>query len=283
MGHYRRAGGRLPARLPRDLRRHGHPPAARAAATASRTAERALGVVKAFSVDVSSGVQLKLDVEAASGIADSGDHEQDLTDLLREIGEVAQTTGAGALFLIDEMHNLDAPSLAAICIAFQSISRHGLPVAMGRGRAARPPGPPDVRKALCRPPLLLPRARPPPRRCCPGRADRTRRHPAASTTSRTPPGESCAKRPATPTSSRNTGSSCGITPITSADVEVVREIVTDSLARNFFGTRFQMATNAEQRYLAAVAHAGEAPYRNAEIAANSAPKTNAASPSTATR
>jgi len=28
-------------------------------------------------------------------------------------------------------------------------------------------------------------------------------------------------------------------PITSADVEAVREIVTDSLARSFFGTRFQ--------------------------------------------
>src|SRR5205807_10301654 len=36
----------------------------------------------------------------------------------------------GALFLIDEMHNLDAGSLAAICIAFQAVSRGGLPVAM---------------------------------------------------------------------------------------------------------------------------------------------------------
>lgn len=92
--------------------------------------ERALGVVKAFSLAVPSGVQLKLDVQAASGIADSGDPEQDLTDLVREIGEVAQATGAGALFLIDEMHNLDASSLAAICIAFQAISRNALPVAM---------------------------------------------------------------------------------------------------------------------------------------------------------
>jgi hypothetical protein len=92
--------------------------------------ERALGVVKAFSVAVPAGVQLKLDVQAATGVADSGDPEQDLTDLLREIGEVAHATGAGALFLIDEMHNLDATSLAAICIAFQAISRHGLPVAM---------------------------------------------------------------------------------------------------------------------------------------------------------
>jgi hypothetical protein len=55
-------------------------------------------------------------------------------------------------------------------------------------------------------------------------------------------------------------------PITIADVEAVREIVTDSLARNLFGTRFQMATDAEQRYLAAMAGAGEAPYRSAEIA-----------------
>jgi hypothetical protein len=32
--------------------------------------------------------------------------------------------------LIDEMHNLDAPRWRAICIAFQAINRHGLPVAM---------------------------------------------------------------------------------------------------------------------------------------------------------
>ena len=55
-------------------------------------------------------------------------------------------------------------------------------------------------------------------------------------------------------------------PITSADVEAVREIVTDSLARNFFGTRFQLATDAEQRYLAAMASLENPPYRSAEIA-----------------
>ena len=92
--------------------------------------ERALGVVKAFSLAVPGAVQVKLDVEAASGVADSGDSEQDLTDLLTEIGEVAQSTRTGALFLVDEMHNLDTPSLAAICIALQAISRRSLPVAL---------------------------------------------------------------------------------------------------------------------------------------------------------
>src|SRR5919206_946579 len=92
--------------------------------------ERALSVVKAFSIAVPGAVQLKLDVEAASGIADSGDPEQDLSELLLEIGEVAQAAQAGALFLIDEMHNLDTQGLASICIAFQAISRRGLPVAL---------------------------------------------------------------------------------------------------------------------------------------------------------
>jgi hypothetical protein len=42
--------------------------------------DRALGVVKAFSIAVPAGVQLKLDVEAATGVADSGDPEQDASN-----------------------------------------------------------------------------------------------------------------------------------------------------------------------------------------------------------
>jgi len=120
---------RMAARLLREIsRRH----------RVKDRVERALGVVKAFSIAVPSGIQLKLDVEAASGVADSRDPEQDLTDLLREIGEVAQqVAGSGALFLIDEMHNLDTSSLAATCIAFQAISRRSLPRRHGRRRAAR--------------------------------------------------------------------------------------------------------------------------------------------------
>jgi hypothetical protein len=50
------------------------------------------------------------------------------------------------------------------------------------------------------------------------------------------------------------------------EVEAVSEIVKDSLARSFFGTRLQMATDTEQRYLAAMAGAGRAPYRSADVA-----------------
>ena len=46
----------------------------------------------------------------------------------------------------------------------------------------------------------------------------------------------------------------------------MREIVNDSLARSFFGTRFQLATEAEQRYLAAMASVDGPPYRSAQVA-----------------
>jgi hypothetical protein len=231
--------------------------------------DRALGVVKAFSLAVPSGVQLKLDVEAASGVADSGDSEQDLSDLIREIGEVAQTTGAGALFLIDEMHNLDASSLAAICIALQAISRNALPVALvGAGLpdlqvrliAAKPYADRlfeyqelgSLGKAAARTALIAPAA--------------TRGVDYEEQAARAVVAE-CAGYPYfLQEYGRELWNEAEASPVTMTDVDAVKEIVSDSLARSFFGTRFQLATDAEQRYLAAMASLVAAPYRSADVA-----------------
>jgi AAA ATPase domain len=251
---------RMAARLLRQLsRRH----------RVRERVERALGVVKAFSVAVPAGVQLKLDVAPATGVADSGDPEQDLTDLLREIGEVAQTTGTGALVLIDEMHNLDSSSLAAICFAFQAISRQGLPVAMAAA------GLPDLQ-------VRLMSAKP--------YADRLFSYhelgrlppPAARAALIAPAGargvayeEAAARRVVQESAGYpyfvqeyglELWNHAETSPITMQDVSEVSEIVTDSLARNFFGTRFQLASDTEQRYLAAMAALGDGPYRSAEVA-----------------
>ena len=231
--------------------------------------ERALGVVKAFSIAVPGAVRIKLDVEAASGIADSGDPEQDLTDLIQEIGSVAQATGSGSLFLIDEMHNLDASSLAAICIAFQAVSRANLPVAMAAA------GLPDLQ-------VRLMAAKP--------YADRLfqyrelgRLSDAAARTALIAPaatrGVEYSERAARVVVRESAGYPYFIqeyglelwnyaerSPISTSDVSSVREIVRDSLARNFFGIRFQIATDAEQRFLAAMASLGDAPYKIAEVA-----------------
>jgi hypothetical protein len=94
-------------------------------------AKAALGVVHAFSALAPGGVKLALDVAATSGKADSGDPEEDLAELLAEVGEVAALGGTGVLFLVDEMQNLDLAALSAICMAFHRVGQRSLPVALG--------------------------------------------------------------------------------------------------------------------------------------------------------
>jgi hypothetical protein len=236
---------------------------------AKQRIERALSVVKAFSIAIPGAIEVKLDVDAAAGVADSGDPEQDLAGLFREIGEVALANQMGALFLIDEMQNLDAGSLSAICMAFQAISRAGLPVAMvGAGL-------PDLR-------LRLLSAKP--------YADRLFTYEQLGRLSE-PAARSALIGPAAQAGAnydedaarqiveeaagfpyflqeygRELWNYAESTPITLTDLEGAREIVKDSLARNFFGTRFEMATDTEQRYLGAMASLGEGPYPVGEVA-----------------
>ena len=51
-----------------------------------------------------------------------------------------------------------------------------------------------------------------------------------------------------------------------ADLNEVRDLVQEQLAPTFYGTRFELASDAEQRYLAAMASLGAPPYSTAEVA-----------------
>jgi hypothetical protein len=100
---------------------------------------RALGVLKAFNVTTPAGFQLNIDVAAISGSADSGDIEEDLTELLAEVGEAARTGGRGVVYLIDEMQNLDTVAMGALCMAFHKLAQQQLPVALvGAGLPSLP-------------------------------------------------------------------------------------------------------------------------------------------------
>ncbi len=231
--------------------------------------ERALGVVKAFSLLAPGGVQLKLDVEAVRGVADSGDPEQDLVDLLREIGQTARAAGSGALFVVDEMHNLAASSLAAVCMAFQAMSRDALPVAMvGAGL-------PDLQ-------VRLMKAKPYADRLFEYRelgrlADASARmalvKPAA--TLGVDLDEDVALEVVRLSAGypyflqeygRELWNAAEGPRITMADLAEVGDLVRDQLSRTFYGTRFDLASDAEQRYLAAMASLGAPPYASAAVA-----------------
>lgn len=231
--------------------------------------ERALGIVKAFSLVLPTGVQLKLDVDAVRGVADSGDPEQDLAELLHEIGDVARAAGSGALFLVDEMHNLDSASLAAICIAFQAVSRNQLPVAMvGAGlpdlqvrlMSAKPYADrlfeyrelgrlPDVAARIA---LIKPA----------GSLGIEFDEPAARAVVQDAAGYPYFLQEF----GRELWNAAEGPRITLGDLDEVRAIVQESLARTFYGTRLSMASEAEQRYLSAMASLGSGPYASAEVA-----------------
>jgi hypothetical protein len=231
--------------------------------------DRALGVVKAFSLLAPGGVQLKLDVDLVRGVADSGDPEQDLVELLQEIGGAARATGSGALFLVDEMHNLDAASLAAVCMAFQAVSRDALPVALvGAGL-------PDLQ-------VRLMNAKPYADRLFEYRelgrlADSAARvalikpaigldidfsEDAALEVVRLAAGYPYFLQEY----GRELWNAAEGHAITATDVAEVGDIVNAQLAQTFYGTRFDMASDAEQRYLAAMASLGAPPYSTAAVA-----------------
>lgn len=54
-------------------------------------------------------------------------------------------------------------------------------------------------------------------------------------------------------------------PITARDIKGAQALITEALSRRFFRDRFEMASDAEQRYLAAMADLGDGPVKSADV------------------
>lgn len=89
---------------------------------------KAFGVFKAFSISIPDGPEFKIDVDAISGEADSGDFETDLTDLFVNIGQAAKEERKYICILIDETQYLKEKDMAALIAACHKISQKELPL-----------------------------------------------------------------------------------------------------------------------------------------------------------
>ncbi|TDC77422.1 ATP-binding protein [Micromonospora sp. KC606] len=75
-----------------------------------------------------------IDVPASSGRADSGDIEIDLVELLTDAAGVAADVGTGVAVFIDEMQDLGAEDVSALCAACHELSQLGAPlIVVGAG------------------------------------------------------------------------------------------------------------------------------------------------------
>lgn len=100
-----------------------------------------LGVLKAFAMrSVPEGGRLRdrwqpgIDVAAATGRADTGDIEVDLVELLVDAAGVARDVGVGIALFVDEMQDIPAADISALCAACHELSQQGLPlVVVGAG------------------------------------------------------------------------------------------------------------------------------------------------------
>jgi hypothetical protein len=232
-------------------------------------AKTALGVLKAFSVGVPGGFSTKLDVEIASGTADSGDPERDLAALLVEIGQVARSGGIGAVFFLDEMQGLDPVALAAVCMSMNRVGQRGLPVAL-------------VGAGLPPLPRLLRAAKPYAERMF-SYHELDRLSDAEARTALIVPAAQLQVEYEAPAVKLIVDASAGYphfiqeygrvlwnevegSPIAARDVKSAQALVTEALSRRFFKDRFEMASDAEQRYLAAMAELGDGDVRSADVA-----------------
>jgi hypothetical protein len=103
--------------------------------------DEVLGVLKSFALRANAANaklrdrwQPGIDVPARVGRADSGDIEIDLVELFTDAASIATDVGTGIALFIDEMQDLGAADVSALCAACHELSQLGAPlIVVGAG------------------------------------------------------------------------------------------------------------------------------------------------------
>ena len=263
-------GRSLPALLAPRLRqvllrlsRHG-----RARDMAQRALRGLAGFATALKVKYQD-IEVGLDFAPEPGLADNGDLEQDLTELLVAAGTAASEAGTVLALFVDELQYVDEGELAALIAALHRVTQRQSPVVLvgaglpqlrartGRARSyterlfdfpeVGPLVPEAARKAIEKPAqaegvtvadAALQRI-----------IDTTRGYPYFLQEW-----------------GKHAWDAADTSPIDLADVERATLAATAALDDSFFRVRFDRLTPSERRYLRAMAELGPGPHRSGDIA-----------------
>lgn len=103
---------------------------------------RGLAVLRSFVAGIKvrvGDIDIGLDIEPERGTADSGDLDNDLTNLLVAIGEAARERSALAALLVDEIQYVSREQLGALIVAMHRVQQLQLPlVLIGAGLPVLP-------------------------------------------------------------------------------------------------------------------------------------------------
>lgn len=239
---------------------------------AKQLAQRALrglaGFVGALKVKYQD-IEVGLDFEPESGLADNGDLEIDLQALFEVVGAAAKADATCVALFVDELQYVQENELAALITALHRMAQRKLPVVMVgaglpqvRGRmgqaksyaerlfefpAIGPLSPEDAKRAIAKPAKDEGVEIEPPAldaivsqtQCYPYFLQEWGKH---------------------------VWDAAERTPITAANVEVASQQAIAALDQSFFSVRFDRLTPAEKRYMRAMAQLGTGPHRSGDIA-----------------
>lgn len=227
-----------------------------------------LGVLKAFaqrSAPTGRGTaapklrdrwQPGIDVPASSGRADSGDIEIDLVELLTDAAAVATDVGTGIAVFIDEMQDLGAEDVSALCAACHELSQLGAPlIVVGAGLPHLPAvlsAAKSYSERLFRYQRIdrLDRIAADQALCAPAEREEVEYEQKALDLLY----EKSGGYPYfVQAYGKATWDHAPRSPITAADVRVAAPEAEAELAVGFFGSRFERATPAEREYMRAMA------------------------------
>jgi hypothetical protein len=260
--------GKLEARPDQELRRplaSALHMAVRQIAVAHRNLEMVddfLGILKAFALRATAEKGMRerwqpgIDVPAVTGRADSGDIEIDLVELLMEASQVARDIGVGIAIFIDEMQDLAAADISAICGACHELSQEAAPLIVVGAGLPHLPAVLSASKSYSE------------RLFSYHRIDRLDR-PSADLALIAPAEREEVKFTSEALDSlylkadgypyfvqaygKATWDLAAQSPITAEDVELAAPAAEEELAVGFFGSRYERATPAEREYMRAMA------------------------------
>ncbi len=239
-----------------------------ARATAQRALRGLAGFVGALKVRYED-IEISMDLDPEPGVADYGDLETDLIDLLELVGRAAQAGGTCVALLIDELQYVAEDELAALITALHRTAQRQLPVTMvGAGL-------PQLRGRLGKAKSYAERLFDIAEIGSLSRDDAN----AAIAKPATAEGVAIEAAALNAIVSQTQGYPYFLqewgkhawdvaerSPITAADVAVATVRAIDDLDQSFFGVRFDRLTPSEKQYLRAMAELGPGPHRSGDIA-----------------
>ncbi|WP_337847857.1 AAA family ATPase [Sphingomonas sp.] len=214
-------------------------------------------------------LEMGLDFDVEPGLADSGDLEADLADLMVAIGEAAREKGSAVVLVIDELQYVPEEQLAALISALHRASQKQLPVTMiaaglpqlvgqmGRAKSyaerlfefvsVGPLDDPAARDAI--------------------RLPIEREGEAIDDAALDAIGEQTQGYPYFLQEwGKHSWDTADASPITEDDVAAATRSALAELDASFFRVRFDRLTPAEKRYLRAMATLGAGPHRSGDVA-----------------